>query len=121
MIQLFVHTVLLITYRVSTEIVSNVSRQSWWPLPQAWFAGGRWVGHWTAECEVWYELRKAALASFEHPSELLRTSIRWKKGLHASADAHKLYTKNVKLAEDALAIMLSQTVTQSTSKRSRVG
>jgi hypothetical protein len=51
---------------------------SWWPKPAAWEASGLYVGHWSQDCEMWFQKR---LEDIKSGHADLRTSSKWKNSL----------------------------------------
>lgn len=76
---------LMLTYsHLLYELASTtnqISEQSWWPKQSTFLASGLYQGHWTTECEVWYQER---LEAIQDGRATLHTARDWRVMLRGS-------------------------------------
>ncbi|PBK83599.1 hypothetical protein ARMGADRAFT_886948, partial [Armillaria gallica] len=51
---------------------------SWWPKPSTWEASGLNLGHWSPDCEAWFQRR---LGDIKSGTADLRSTMQWKRSL----------------------------------------
>ena len=79
------------------------SEKSWWPKQSTWKVSGLNVGHWSRDCETWYQMRLEAIR--ENLDETpLRTAADWRRSLKFNHKSQKF----VNAYNDAAAMYLSR-------------